>query len=352
MRVKNVRARAQFAQDPRDILPASDGNTQNAVFCRIFFRHGAVYRNIQHFLMVIFFLEIIKPALLDHIAVRQKDVIGADFLRLRQIMRTQQNRDLLRIEFADQAQDRLCGFRVESACRLGLRAFHAAGKPIAEEEEISVVYTYEHVQTGALLDAEPVEAGVYRVSAYSCENDHYLASEQNAVCTLTIQKAQAKIVLETDHADQTNKILTLRGYLPGVFDQPGGTITLYYKVSGQPDDEYAVAAERVSIRPIGAGSYGFFADAAVELNKTYDFKAVYQAGDVENYLIADGLLTNVGIKEVIDDEQDDEKTNGSNNGKDRNDAVDTGDAQPVFGYLLLMIAAAAVLIKLRKYAGR
>ena len=226
------------------------------------------------------------------------------------------------------------------------------GRPIAEEEEISVVYTYEHVQTGALLDAEPVEAGVYRVSAYSCENDHYLASEQNAVCTLTIQKAQAKIVLETDHADQTNKILTLRGYLPGVFDQPGGTITLYYKVSGQPDDEYAVAAERVSIRPIGAGSYGFFADAAVELNKTYDFKAVYQAGDVENYLIADGLLTNVGIKEVIDDEQDDEKTNGSNNGKDRNDAVDTGDAQPVFGYLLLMIAAAAVLIKLRKYAGR
>ena len=108
----------------------------------------------------------------------------------------------------------------------------------------------------------------------------------------------------------------------------------------------------MSIWPIGAGSYGFFADAAVELNKTYDFKAVYQAGDVENYLIADGLLTNVGIKEVIDDEQDDEKTDGSNNGKDRNDAVDTGDAQPVFGYLLLMIAAAAVLIKLRKYAGR
>ncbi|MGN0341867.1 MAG: hypothetical protein ACI4DO_03650 [Roseburia sp.] len=289
-------------------------------------------------------------------------------------------------------------------------ALTSHNKPIAENEAIPVIYTYQHVETGYILDREPVEAGEYKVSAYSLQNDHYQSSAESAEATLTIEKAKAKIALEVNEVDKENQTLALQGYLPGVFDYPSGTITLYRKLSGQTDDQYEVAAENVDIVMIEKGSYGFSAKIAVELNQTYDFKAVYNGDDVlQNYLIADGELTQIDIGEIVDDDDDSDNGDdpgdnekddpgksddgqkddpgkngdgqkddpgqnndaGQNNGvqdgdgqnnaaqndslekgENSNQAVETGDAGSVTEYLLLLLTAMAAMVITGKRARR
>lgn len=175
------------------------------------------------------------------------------------------------------------------------------GKAIAEEENLKIVYEYEDIASGTALDNVPTDAGAYKRRAYSIQNEHYLPSTKIAESTLTIEKAKSEMELKAENVDKNSKELTLSGYLPGVFDLPGGTITVYKKISGQPDDQYEVAGKDIRIMGDEDNHYTFGLRIPIELNQTYDFKAVYQASEFSNYQITDGQLKDVSTKNDTDD---------------------------------------------------
>lgn len=174
-------------------------------------------------------------------------------------------------------------------------------KIVAEEENIPVTYTYTYKQDGVtvILDRKPVQAAEYEVSASSGSTDHYLASESPASAKFTIEKANARIGLKVTNINEVEKKLTLDGVLFPVFDDPSGTITLYQKLSSEPEEAYKEVAKGIDLVSETNDAYSFQTTVDIELNQTYDFKAVYAEGKVKNYTIQDGVLSNVDVIETL-----------------------------------------------------
>lgn len=217
----------------------------------------------------------------------------------------------------------------------------------AVDEEISLTYSYVHKETGIVMDSLPIEAGEYEVLVSSHECKHYYGSTEDAKALLTIEKAKSTIELKTEKVDKENKQLLLKGILPGVFDDPTGTITLYQKLSSQPETEYKVVGEEITIRQDENGTSYFMVLADVELNEKYDFRAVYVEGAQQNYVITDGELTDVVPKKVVD-EQGKDDTQDKEDDKNQQNGSKTGDTAHTMLYVVMMMVSIVTIIKTQK----
>lgn len=185
--------------------------------------------------------------------------------------------------------------------------------PSIEGKDTTVVYCGEAVTIDAVnvvgADGMPEPVGTVQydyytdAGKYTCdvtfvsETGNY--TNATASYQLTVKKADAIIALylPEEWKNLENKTITIEGTISGVFDDPTGTITLYKKVSGEDADKYVAVAEGVAIVKNEDGDYGFnVSGVGVELNQAYDFKAVYNEGEKQNYNIADGEMENVELE--------------------------------------------------------
>lgn len=159
------------------------------------------------------------------------------------------------------------------------------------EEELPIVYVYVNQADGRVMKEEPAGVGIYTVFAYLPETEHYLRAVGRSV--LTITQAEAAIDLSVYKKDVNKKEVTLLGVLPGVFDWPNGTVTIFMRVHGT--EEWTVAAEEIQITESG-GKWGFSEVISVPEEQVYDFKAVFVKAAGQNYRILDGIVENVDMR--------------------------------------------------------
>ena len=172
----------------------------------------------------------------------------------------------------------------------GIRAVPMSqDRPVGEE--LPVVYVYVNQEDGRVLHEEPSDTGTYHVLAYLPETEHYFRAAGRSV--LTITQAEASIELSVYKKDVNKQTVTLIGRLPGVFDYPNGTVTLYMRIHGS--EEYTIAAEDIQIVE-GDGEWTFLETISVPESRIYDFKAVFVGEPGQNYLISDGTVENVDMR--------------------------------------------------------
>ncbi len=259
------------------------------------------------------------------------------------------------------------------------------------EEELPVSYVYVDQENRRVLHEEPVDTGTYQVFAYLPETEHYLGAAGRSV--LVITQTEARIELSVYKKDVNAQKVTLRGRLPGVFDDPNGTVTIYMRVHGT--EEYTVAAEDIQIVEID-GEWTFWEEIHVPESRIYDFKAVFVGDAGQNYRIQDGIAENVDMRKPHkpgrpsgdDPGTDDPNGPGSDPGADdpngsgndpgsngsggsgggpsfddvvsggadkggKSKAADTGDAVPVLPGILFVMAAAVLMTEIgRRYRMR
>lgn len=249
------------------------------------------------------------------------------------------------------------------------------------EEELPVSYVYVDQENRRVLHEEPVDTGTYQVFAYLPETEHYLGAAGRSV--LVITQTEARIELSVYKKDVNAQKVTLRGRLPGVFDDPNGTVTIYMRVHGT--EEYTVAAEDIQIVEID-GEWTFWEEIHVPESRIYDFKAVFVGDAGQNYRIQDGIAENVDMRKPHkpgrpsgdDPGTDDPNGPGSDPGADdpngsgndpgsngsggsgggpsfddvvsggadkggKSKAADTGDTVPVLPGILFVMAAAVLM---------
>ena len=217
------------------------------------------------------------------------------------------------------------------------------GKAVSEKEDLPFTYEYVHKATGTVLDYLPIEAGEYTVTVSSKDCRHFLASAESATATLTIEKVKSPIELKVNRVDEVAKTILLEGSLSGVFDDPTGTITVYQKLSSAPEDDYKIVEEGITIYQKNDGTSYFLVSSDIELGEIYDFKAVYVEGPQSNYVISDDELKDVDIRQVIDEQKDEDSSNGANN-----DGTKTGDNTHIMMYVMLLFASIVTMILTRK----
>ncbi len=259
------------------------------------------------------------------------------------------------------------------------------------EEELPVSYVYVDQENRRVLHEEPVDTGTYQVFAYLPETEHYLGAAGRSV--LVITQTEARIELSVYKKDVNKQTVTLRGRLPGVFDDPNSTVTIYMRVHGT--EEYTVAAEDIQIVEID-GEWTFWEEIHVPESRIYDFKAVFVEEPGQNYRIQDGIAENVDMRKPHkpgrpsgdDPGTDDPNGPGSDPGADdpngpgndtgsngsggsgggpsfddvvsggadkggKSKAADTGDTVPVLPGILFVMAAAVLMTEIgRRYLMR
>lgn len=201
-------------------------------------------------------------------------------------------------------------------------------------EELPVTYLYANQERGYVLKEKPVEVGTYQTAAYIPETEHYLRAAGRSV--LTIRPAQAAIKLAVSETDAGQNKVTLAGNLEGVFDWPAGSVDLYLSVHGK--EKYILAAEGVTITE-HEGVWGFSEGVKTPEKQIYDFKAVYVDDGESNYVIQDGIVEQIDMKNPPNTNPSN-KPEGSDpdhtgNRKNSGGAADTKDAAPILSNLLL-----------------
>ncbi len=253
------------------------------------------------------------------------------------------------------------------------------------EEELPVSYVYADQENRRVLHEEPADTGTYQVFAYLPETEHYLSAAGRSV--LTITQTEARIELSVYKKNVNEQTVTLLGRLPGVFDDPDGTVTIYMRVHGT--EEYTAAAEDIQIVEID-GEWTFWEEVRVPESRIYDFKAVFVGEPGQNYQIEDGTAENVDMRKPhnpgspsggdpgADDPNDPggdpgaDDPNGSGGGPGTDDpnkplfdavvsggadkgsrskAANTGDSVTVLSGIMFA-AAAAILVISRRYRMR